>query len=249
MEGAPPYKRRSVWRPTALSLNSDMYGFVAQYPYLASHWFIHWVDGTPSCCDDETTLDTEWSTATSNSRGSEYDTSSIHVYETANGFLSFGDIFQQMLTDNLVNVVNISYGLPEDYLNGLGLVSAWHGKFNMMLGAGVDDHGGVRRQWSQRRMRRCCSPSFTPNPTPTSSLSAARNWRSTATGAFNTEVTWTGDTFSGACSGNHGGTGGGCSNLFAAPGYQSVLPADRAAAAFPISRFIRQSHIRGELLL
>ena len=117
-------------------LNSDMYGFVAQYPYLASHWFIHWVDGTPSCCDDETTLDTEWSTATSNSRGSEYDTSSIHVYETANGFLSFGDIYQQMLTDNLVNVVNISYGLNEDYLNGLGLVSAWHGKFNMMLGLG-----------------------------------------------------------------------------------------------------------------
>src|SRR5271170_6950776 len=117
-------------------LNSDMYGFVAQYPYLASHWFIHWVDGTPSCCDDETTLDTEWSTATSNSRGSEFDTSSIHVYETANGFLSFGDIYQQMLTDNLVNVVNISYGLNEDYLNGLGLVSAWHGKFNMMLGLG-----------------------------------------------------------------------------------------------------------------
>ena len=37
--------------------NSDMYGFAGQYG-LASHWFIHWVDGTPSCCDDETTLDT-----------------------------------------------------------------------------------------------------------------------------------------------------------------------------------------------
>ncbi len=54
-----------------------------------------------------------------------------------------------MLTDNVVNVVNISYGLNEDYLNGLGLVSAWHGKFNQMLGQGwtimaaAGDNGAV----------------------------------------------------------------------------------------------------------
>jgi hypothetical protein len=200
--------------------NSDMYGFAGQYG-LASHWFIHWVDGTPSCCDDETTLDLEWSTATSNSRGSEYDTSSVHVYETANGFLSFGDIYQQMLTDNLVNVVNISYGLNEDYLNGLGLVSAWHGKFNQMLGQGwtimaaAGDNGAVAG----------CGDSIAvlyPESDPdVVSVGGTQLTLNTSTGAFESEYTWTGDTFSGACSENDGGTGGGCSNLFAAPGYQS----------------------------
>ena len=200
--------------------NSDMYGFAGQSG-LASHWFIHWVDGTPSCCDDETTLDLEWSTATSNSRGSEYDTSSVHVYETANGFLSFGDIYQQMLTDNLVNVVNISYGLNEDYLNGLGLVSAWHGKFNQMLGQGwtimaaAGDNGAVAG----------CGDSIAvlyPESDPdVVSVGGTQLTLNTSTGAFESEYTWTGHTFSGACSENDGGTGGGCSNLFAAPGYQS----------------------------
>jgi hypothetical protein len=199
--------------------NADMYGFVAQYPYLASHWFIHWVDGTPSCCDDETTLDTEWSTATSNSRGSEFDTSSIHVYETAEGFGTFGDIYQQMLTDNLVNVVNISYGLNEDYLNGLGLVSAWHGKFNMMLGLGwtimaaSGDNGAAAGCGDAIAV---LYPESDPDVVSVGGTQLALN----ADGSFNSEVTWTGDTYSGACSSNHGGTGGGCSNLFAAPGYQ-----------------------------
>jgi hypothetical protein len=62
---------------------SDLNGFVNQYPYLAYHYYTHYIDGTPSCCDDETTLDLEWSTATSNSEGSYLDTSSINVYETA----------------------------------------------------------------------------------------------------------------------------------------------------------------------
>ena len=143
----------------------------------------------------------EWSTATSNSRGSEYDTSSVHVYETANGFLSFGDIYQQMLTDNLVNVVNISYGLNEDYLNGLGLVSAWHGKFNQMLGQGwtimaaAGDNGAVAG----------CGDSIAvlyPESDPdVVSVGGTQLTLNTSAGAFESEYTWTGDTFSGACSG------------------------------------------------
>jgi hypothetical protein len=39
-------------------------------------------------------------------------------------------------------------------------------------------------------------------------------------GSFNSEVAWTGDNFSGACSENDGGGGGGCSAVWAAPGYQ-----------------------------
>jgi hypothetical protein len=201
-------------------LNSDMYSFVAQYPYLASHWFIHWVDGTPSCCDDETTLDLEWSTATSNSRGSEFDTSSIHVYETANSFFSFGDIYEQMLTDNLINVVNISYGLDEDYLNGLGLVGAWHGKFDSMLLQGWT----IMAAAGDNGVNAGCGSSpavLYPESDPDVVSVGGTQLTLNTDGSFASEYTWSGDTFSGACSENDGGTGGGCSNLFSAPGYQS----------------------------
>jgi subtilase family serine protease len=222
-------------------LNSDMYGFVAQYPYLASHWFIHWVDGTPSCCDDETTLDTEWSTATSNSRGSEFDTSSIHVYETAEGFGTFGDIYQQMLTDNLVNVVNISYGLNEDYLNGLGLVSAWHGKFNSMLLQGwtimaaSGDNGAAAGCGDAIAV---LYPESDPDVVSVGGTQLALN----SDGTFNSEVTWTGDNYSGACSSNHGGTGGGCSNLFSAPGYQSSPACGSGSRSVPDIALNASSH-------
>jgi hypothetical protein len=205
-------------------LDSDIVGFHNQYPYLAAHWFRHFVDGTPSCCDDETTLDTEWSTATSNSRGSYLDTSSIHVYETATGFGTFGDIFQQMLTDNLVRVVNISYGLDEDYLNGFGLVSSWHGMFNQMIGQGwtimaaAGDNGVNAGCGSSIGV---LYPESDPDVVSVGGTQLALN----SDGSFNSEVTWTGDTFTGACSENDGGTGGGCSNLFAAPGYQTHSPA------------------------
>jgi|HubBroStandDraft_6_1064221.scaffolds.fasta_scaffold13474_2 hypothetical protein len=199
---------------------SDMTGFQSQYPYLAYHWFTHYIDGTPSCCDDETTLDLEWSTATSNSRGSYLNTSSIHVYETAKGFGTFGDIYEQMLTDNLVRVVNISYGLNEDYLNGLGLVSSWHGIFNEMIGQGwtimaaAGDNGAVAGCGDSIAV---LYPESDPDIVSVGGTQLALN----SDGSFNSEVTWTGDTFSGACSENDGGTGGGCSNLFAAPGYQT----------------------------
>ena len=200
--------------------DSDIVGFHNQYPYLAGHWFRHWIDGTPSCCGDESTLDTEWTLATSNSRGSYLDTSSIHNYEAAKGFGSFGDVFNQMVTDNVVKVVNISYGLPEDYLNGFGLVSAWHAIFNQMLGQGMTIMAAAGDSGASAGCGNALAvlyPESDPDVVSVGGTQLALN----GDGSFNSEVTWTGDTFTGACSGNDGGTGGGCSNLFAAPGYQS----------------------------
>jgi hypothetical protein len=64
--GTPP--QTSVAIATAGTQNSsDFYGFHDQYPYLAEHWAgFTYVDGTPSCCDEEGTMDFEWSTAMSN---------------------------------------------------------------------------------------------------------------------------------------------------------------------------------------
>ena len=49
---------------------SDIQGFHNQYTYLAYNVQEFFIDGTPSCCDAEGTMDAEWSTAMSNSFGS-----------------------------------------------------------------------------------------------------------------------------------------------------------------------------------
>ena len=71
----------------------------------------------------------------------------------------------------------------------------------------------------------------------------------TSTGAFESEYTWTGDTFSGACSENDGGTGGGCSNLFAAPGYQSSPACGSGSRSVPDVALHSSPHPVDELLL
>jgi hypothetical protein len=199
--------------------DSDMQGFHNQYPYLAYHYDRIFVNGTPSCCDDETTLDLEWSTATANSQGSYQDTAFVHVYEAAQGFGDFGTLFQQIANDNYVRVVNISYGLNESYLNGFGLVSSWHSIFNQMLGQGMT----IMAAAGDSGATAGCGDSIAllyPGSDP-DVVSVGGTALQTSVYGFSSEVAWTGGTSSGSCSKNNGGTGGGCSVLFAAPGYQS----------------------------
>ena len=63
---------------------SDIAGFQAQYPYLAYNYNTIWIDGAVGCCNTESTLDTEWTTATANSFGAAANTAHIWVYEGAN---------------------------------------------------------------------------------------------------------------------------------------------------------------------
>jgi hypothetical protein len=199
--------------------DSDALGFHTQYPYLAEHYNRVFVNGTPSCCDDETTLDLEWSTATANSQGSYVDTSFVWVYEAAKGFGDFGTLFQQIANDNYVRVVNISYGLNETYLNGYGLVSSWHSIFNQMLGQGMT----IMAAAGDNGATAGCGDSISliyPGSDP-DVVSVGGTAIQTSVYGFSSEVAWTGGTSSGSCSHNNGGTGGGCSALFSAPGYQS----------------------------
>src|SRR5208282_786125 len=74
---------------------SDINGFFSQYPYLAGNIQPIWIGGTPGCCNDETTLDVEWATATSNSFGSWRDTAEIYAYEAVDaGLGTFTTMFQ-----------------------------------------------------------------------------------------------------------------------------------------------------------
>ncbi len=211
--------------------DTDMQGFQAQYPYLAYHYNRVWVNGTPGGGDDETTLDLEWTTATANSQGSYVDTSFIWVYEAAKGFGDFGTLFNQIANDNYVRVVNISYGLNESYLNGFGLVSSWHSIFNQMLGQGMTIMAAAGDSGASAG----CGDSIAvlyPGSDP-DVVSVGGTALQTSVYGFSSEVAWTGGTYSGACSQNNGGTGGGCSVLFAAPGYQSSPACGAGSRSMP----------------
>lgn len=201
-------------------LNSDIAGFQAQYPYLAYYFHRVWVGGTPYCCSDEATLDTEWTIATANSRGSYLDTAQVWVYEAASGFGGFGTVFQQMLTDNKVRAVNISYGLAEYSGVSNSVMNSWHATFNQMIGQGwtimaASGDGGASAG---------CGSSLAvlyPESDPDLVSVGGTQLGLYSDGTFASEVSWTGDNWSGACSVNDGGSGGGCSAKWAAPGYQN----------------------------
>ena len=211
--------------------DTDMQGFQAQYPYLAYHYNRVWVNGTPGGGDDETTLDLEWTTATANSRGSYVDTSFVWVYEAAKGFGDFGTLFNQIANDNYVRIVNISYGLNESYLNGYGLVSSWHSIFNQMLGQGMT----IMAAAGDSGATAGCGDSIAvlyPGSDP-DVVSVGGTALQTSIYGFSSEVAWTGGTSSGSCSHNNGGTGGGCSVLFSAPGYQSSPACGSGSRSIP----------------
>ena len=50
---------------------------------------------------------------------------------------------------------------------------------------------------------------------------------------YDREVGWTGGTYTGACSQNNGGSGGGCSGYYSAPGFQSNQPCGSGSRAVP----------------
>jgi len=201
-------------------LDSDITGFQAQYPYLAYYYHRVWVGGTPYCCSDEATLDTEWTIATANSRGSYLDTAQVWVYEAASGFGGFGTVYQQMLTDNKVRAVNISYGLAEYSGVSDSVMNSWHATFNQMIGQGwtimaASGDGGASAG---------CSSSLAvlyPESDPDLVSVGGTQLGLYSDGTFASEVAWTGDNYSGACSSNHGGSGGGCSAKWSSPGYQN----------------------------
>jgi len=200
--------------------NSDVLSFASLYGLQFQGNRIYVGGGALPCCDVETTLDFEWSTATSNSLSSPDASSTILDYQAANGFGDFGSVFQTMVNDNAVRIVNISYGLNESYLNGYGLVSAWHSIFNQMLGQGMT----IMAAAGDSGATAGCGDSLAllyPGSDPDVVSVGGTQVELYSNGDFYSEVAWTGGTGAGSCSHNGGGTGGGCSALFAAPGYQS----------------------------
>ncbi|MFI5117315.1 MAG: protease pro-enzyme activation domain-containing protein [Terriglobales bacterium] len=179
----------------------------------------YFVDGTPPCCSPETTLDVEWSTAMANSFDTPADTAAIHVYEGVNGqFSTMLDVVNQALSDGHARVLNMSWGAAEVYRFPSDVMDSFHDIFNQMVGQGwtlvaASGDGGATTDCADHLS--VSYPASDPDVTAAGGTTLEEGYFT----GFISETGWTGG--SDGCFNNDGGSGGGCSAYFAAPGYQS----------------------------
>ncbi len=195
---------------------NDMAGFHNQYPYLAYRLVRIYIDGTPSCCDGEGTMDAQWSTAMANSFGCYCTTASVYVYEGANfNNGTFTDIYNQMVSDNNARVFTTSWSCTE--LSGCdsGTMDSRHAIFDMMLGLGwtLMAASGDRGAYDNCSNVSVSYPAADPDVLGAGGTTLTLNFD----GTFNNEVAWSGNN----CNANDGGSGGGCSAYYGTPSYQA----------------------------
>ena len=199
---------------------SDFVGFHNEYPYLAMYWGgFTYVDGTPACCDGEGTMDFEWATAMSNSFGSLYDTSHVEMYDGANAnFSTFIDIFNKIASDSLARTMTTSWGCVEVYCWDDANMTTVDNTFASMVGQGwtliaaSGDSGATASCLGQLGV------SF-PASDPYVVAAGGTTLNLAAGPSYQGEVGWSGGPD--GCYSNDGGSTGGCSQYFAAPGYQT----------------------------
>ena len=201
--------------------DSDIQGFQSQYSYLAYDYNRIFIDGTPPCCNEETTLDTEWAIATANSFGSYVDTSFVHVYEGANTLSStFTDVYNQILSDGNSRIFSTSWGCAEIACTSGSTMDTDHAIFNSMLGQGWTIMALSHDQGATAACDAADRVSY-PGSDPDSTSIGGTTLTLFTNGVFDFETAWQGGTSTGSCAANNGGSGGGCSAHFSAPGYQS----------------------------
>lgn len=209
---------------------SDMAGFQAQYPYLAYSVQEVNIDGTPTCCDEEGTMDMEWSTAMSNSFGSYQNTSKVYLYDGANfNDSTFTDMYNQMVSDNLARVFSTSWSCTELYGCNSSEMSTRDAIFSEMTGQGwsLVAASGDRGAYDDCSHLAVSFPASDPNV-----VGAGGTTLSLSSGpVYNSEVTWSGGPD--GCSSNDGGSGGGCSSVYTAPSFQSNEPCGSGSRGVP----------------
>jgi hypothetical protein len=209
---------------------SDIKGFQAQYPYLAYNVQEVYVDGTPSCCDEQGPMDMEWSTAMSNSFGSYQDTAKVYMYDGANfNDSTFTDIYNKMVSDNLARVFSTSWSCTEIYGCSSATMNTRDAIFSEMVGQGwtLVAASGDRGAYDDCSHLAVSYPASDPNV-----VGAGGTELSLSSGpAYDSEVAWSGGPD--GCSSNDGGSGGGCSAQFSAPAYQANQPCGSGSRAVP----------------
>jgi pro-kumamolisin-like protein len=209
---------------------SDMAGFHTQYPYLAYNVQEKFIDGTPACCDAEGTMDMEWSTAMSNSFGSSASTSKVYLYDGANfNDATFTDIYNDMVSDNLARVFSTSWSCTEIYGCSTAVMSTRNDIFSEMVGQGwtLVAASGDRGAYDDCSHLAVSFPASSPNV-----VGAGGTELSLTSGpTYSSEVSWSGGPDH--CANNDGGSGGGCSTVYAAPSFQSNQPCGPGSRGVP----------------
>jgi len=223
--GGSPRESSIALATFGTSSTSDLDGFFHQYPYLAYSYAVWYIDGQPSCCDDETTLDTEWSIATSNSFSSWQKSARVWVYEAGGGGDGdFTDMYNYMVTDDLARVFSTSWACTEFYDCNTGEMDSRHAIFNQMVGQGwtlvaaAGDNGSAADCYKNNPAH--LSVDF-PGSDPDVVAAGGTTLYLYSNGVYDTEVAWQGLTNPGACAKNQGGSGGGVSSYYTKPSYQS----------------------------
>jgi subtilase family serine protease len=186
------------------------------------------IDGinSPACCEDELTLDAEWSGAMAgNADGNQ----SAHQYIYGAGGHTLGDIlsaYEAALSDDKARIASVSYGRPEDDYGGIfsTSISQFRDVTNAMVAQGwtVVVSAGDDGAYSDCSSLSVLYPASDPNAIAVGGTDLSLTLAPGLT--FQSETSWTG---TGCTNGgtNLGGGGGGCSNTFFAPKWSSGLAA------------------------
>ena len=208
---------------------SDLTGWHNQYSYLAYNIQFVNVDGGASGTSDESTLDTEWAMAMSNSFGSYLDTAKEYNYDSPGGSADFTDAYNAALSGGLARTMSISYAWAEGYGISSSTMTTDHNIFNSLTGQGWSvlaasgDHGSTGD---------CSHLSVMyPASDPDVISVGGTQLQLDSNSQFLSETAW-GPT--GSCGTNNGGSTGGCSSYFGAPSWQSPLyPCGSGSRAVP----------------
>jgi kumamolisin len=211
---------------------NDVDSFGSAFPYLAYNVQKYAVDGGYTCHDTaktpddecvETTLDTEWAIATSNSESSSANTAKVYVYQGSGAFPNvIIDVMNQMVSDDYARVMSTSWGGQENAgINSSSAIDAMHHVFAKMAGQGWTLVGSSGDQGATAGCGNLLAVQY-PSSDP---LFVGVGGTQLLEGNNQTdyEVAWTGLTKKGSCASNNGGGTGGFSTHFQAPSYQKPL--------------------------
>jgi hypothetical protein len=217
-------------------LMTDVANFESWFPYLSYNVEKVYIDGFAPCCAvGEPFLDVEWATATANSFGDPVNTAKIYAYEySGSGGNGPADVYAQMLTDNKARVMSTSYPFLEPAANAAHpFLDSLHAIFNQMAGQGwtlvaaSGDQGATANCQSKSVWFPASDPNFVG--VGGTELNVFQDVLQSS------EIAWTGSTAPGSCNinNNQGGSTGGCSVVYAAPGYQSNPVCGKGSRSVP----------------
>jgi subtilase family serine protease len=226
-----PPPAASIAIATAGTQNTNDFNGWAGHYGLWWHAFLYWIDGTPACCDQEGTMDYEWSSVMANS-GTFADTAIVYMYDGANnGFSTFTDVFNAILTDGYARVLSTSWGCSDSSCYPQASMQQDHAIFNAMLGQGwtIIAAAGDQGAAAGGSPVGCGPADGVQYPASDPDVFAAGGTTLTlnANGAYVSEVGWSGGPD--GCQTNDGGSTGGFSSFWATPAYQQGLGAPMRA--------------------